>query len=287
MSDLEPLCPRDARRARRRLVARVAACASLVALAFAAFANPAAAVAPYVAGVSATPVTGGFNLKGTIYPYNLDTTYHFELGTTTSYGTNVPTPDADAGAGSIAYVSQTVTGLQPNTTYHFRLVASNSSGPATGDTGDHVFTTPADPSVPPPPPNTDPGTDPNKPGPNQTRTAKTIRVKEAKNHGKTILTTSSGRTLYSLSAEKNGKFICTKSSGCLALWHPLMVPKGATLKGPVKLGTIKRPEGGRQVTYHGRPLYSFIEDTKPGSIKGEGIKDVGTWHAATVPKHKH
>jgi len=70
--------------------------------------------------------------------------------------------------------------------------------------------------------------------------------------GKTVLTTTGGRTLYSLSAEKNGRFICTSS--CLSIWHPLMVPAGVRPTGPVKLGTIERPEGGTQVTYKGRPL---------------------------------
>jgi predicted lipoprotein with Yx(FWY)xxD motif len=100
--------------------------------------------------------------------------------------------------------------------------------------------------------------------------------------GKTVLTTTKGRTLYSLSVEKNGKFICTAS--CLSVWHPLMVPPGVRPTGPVKLGTVERPEGGTQVTYKGRPLYRFGGDSKAGQANGEGIKDVGTWHAASVPR---
>ena len=100
--------------------------------------------------------------------------------------------------------------------------------------------------------------------------------------GKTVLTTTKGRTLYSLSVEKNGKFICTAS--CLSVWHPLMVPAGVRPTGPVKLGTVQRPEGGTQVTYKGRPLYRFGGDTKAGQANGEGIKDVGTWHAASPPQ---
>jgi predicted lipoprotein with Yx(FWY)xxD motif len=100
--------------------------------------------------------------------------------------------------------------------------------------------------------------------------------------GKTVLTTTKGRTLYSLSVEKNGKFICTAS--CLSVWHPLMVPMGVHPTGPVKLGTVERPEGGTQVTYKGRPLYRFGGDTKAGQANGEGIKDVGTWHAASAPQ---
>jgi predicted lipoprotein with Yx(FWY)xxD motif len=100
--------------------------------------------------------------------------------------------------------------------------------------------------------------------------------------GKTILTTTKGRTLYSLSVEKNGKFICTAS--CLSVWHPLMVPADVRPTGPVKLGTVERPEGGTQVTYGGRPLYRFGGDSKAGQANGEGIKDVGTWHAASPPQ---
>jgi predicted lipoprotein with Yx(FWY)xxD motif len=107
--------------------------------------------------------------------------------------------------------------------------------------------------------------------------AKTVHVK-----GRTLLTSTAGRTLYSLSAEKHGKFICTEASGCTAIWHPLTVASGVVPKGPVKLGTIKRPEGTIQVTYRGLPLYTFAGDKKRGQVNGEGLKDVGTWHPATV-----
>jgi predicted lipoprotein with Yx(FWY)xxD motif len=107
-------------------------------------------------------------------------------------------------------------------------------------------------------------------------------VKEAENAslGHTVLTTNKGRTLYSLSAETKGRFYCT--GDCLASWKPLLVPAGVKPTGPVKLGTIKRPNGKIQVTYKGRPLYSFNGDVKSGEANGEGLKDVGTWHAATV-----
>ena len=107
-------------------------------------------------------------------------------------------------------------------------------------------------------------------------------VKESENTKleETILTTNKGKTLYSLSVEKHGKFICTHS--CLNTWKPLVVPAGVKPTGPVKLGTVKRPDGRTQVTFKGRPLYSFYGDAKPGEANGEGLKDVGTWHAAKV-----
>jgi predicted lipoprotein with Yx(FWY)xxD motif len=101
--------------------------------------------------------------------------------------------------------------------------------------------------------------------------------------GKTVLANNAGRTLYSLSAEKNGRFVCT-GAGCLAAWHPLLVAANTKPTGPVKLGKIGRPDGRTQVTYQGLPLYTFSGDSKRGDANGEGIKDVGTWHAATLGK---
>ena len=105
---------------------------------------------------------------------------------------------------------------------------------------------------------------------------------ESASLGKTVLANLRGHTLYSLSAEKNGRFICT--GACLNAWRPLFVPANTKPTGPVKLGTIERPEGKAQVTFKGLPLYTFAADSKPGEDNGEGIKDVGTWHAATLAK---
>lgn len=97
----------------------------------------------------------------------------------------------------------------------------------------------------------------------------------------TVLVNRSGHTLYHLSVERSGRFICTNMP-CLSFWHPLLVPKGTKPAGRVQLGTVRRPDGSLQVAYKGEPLYSFTGDTKRGDAKGEGFKDVGVWHAATV-----
>jgi|SRR5436190_9648388 len=109
-----------------------------------------------------------------------------------------------------------------------------------------------------------------------------VVVKTAKNAtlGKTILVGLNGHTLYDLSVERKGKFICTNKT-CLSLWHPLVVRKGVKPAGVSGLGTVKRPDGRRQVAYRGGPLYFFVQDKKRGDVKGEGFKDVGTWHAAS------
>lgn len=102
--------------------------------------------------------------------------------------------------------------------------------------------------------------------------------------GTTVLVNRSGLTLYSLSAERNGRFICTDMT-CLNLWHPVLAPSGGIKSDPVgSLGTVQRPGGGMQVTYRGLPLYTFVNDHKPGSVAGNGFKDVGTWEAATTSR---
>jgi predicted lipoprotein with Yx(FWY)xxD motif len=108
-----------------------------------------------------------------------------------------------------------------------------------------------------------------------------VKIEETSQRG-SVLANLNGRTLYSLSVEKRGRFICVGS--CLSLWHPLVVKKGTKPTGPVALGTVKRPDGRVQVTFRGMPLYHFAQDAKAGETNGEGLKDVGTWHAAKPGK---
>ena len=96
--------------------------------------------------------------------------------------------------------------------------------------------------------------------------------------GQQVLVDPDGMTLYTLSEEKGGKFIC-KDPECLSAWRPLIGEPTGDVAG---LGAVKRPDGMQQVTYKGKPLYTFSGDKEKGQAKGDGIKDVGVWHAATV-----
>jgi hypothetical protein len=82
-------------------------------------------------GVVETQVT----LNGAVNPNELDTHYYFEYGLSTSgYEHDVPAiPGEDVGKGTSSVpVSATITGLTKHTTYHYRLVASNSAGSSEG-----------------------------------------------------------------------------------------------------------------------------------------------------------
>jgi hypothetical protein len=85
-------------------------------------------------GVSTTSAT----LTGTVNPQGSATTYHFEYGTTTAYGTSTASSSAGNGTSNVS-ASAAIASLTPNTTYHYRLVATNGTGTTTGD--DATFTT--------------------------------------------------------------------------------------------------------------------------------------------------
>jgi hypothetical protein len=82
----------------------------------------------------------GAQLSGGVYPNGIDTTYWWEYGPTTAYGQQTPATDIGSGTGPVA-VSDTLTGLSPGTTYHYRLVAQNQTGTEYGY--DFTVTTPA------------------------------------------------------------------------------------------------------------------------------------------------
>jgi len=76
-------------------------------------------------------------LNGTVNPNGLETKYWFEYGPTTAYGTK--TAETSAGSGTAnASASKGITGLAEATTYHYRLVGSNSEGKSYG--ADQTFT---------------------------------------------------------------------------------------------------------------------------------------------------
>ncbi len=124
--------------------------AVLVALASAfAFALP---VSPGLAASSTTPSvsTAGVSnvsyssaiLHGSVNPRGQETNYVFQYGPTRSYGSQTPLSPAGNGTRTIK-VSQSVNGLQPLRTYHYRIAASSPAGTTSGS--DRTFTTPGIP----------------------------------------------------------------------------------------------------------------------------------------------
>ncbi|HZC51029.1 MAG TPA: hypothetical protein VE441_00825 [Mycobacterium sp.] len=116
-----------------------------------------------------------------------------------------------------------------------------------------------------------------------------VTVRDVSGTGQ-VLTNDAGHTLYMSDQEEHGKLICTTSE-CTTFWTPLTVSSGQRPSGPSgvmsKLATVTRPDGSKQVTLNGAPLYTFSFDHAAGDLKGNGFKDSFggvnfTWHAATV-----
>jgi streptogramin lyase len=83
----------------------------------------------FASGISGTSAT----LGGVVNPNGDNTTYQFEYGTTTSYGTAVPIPAKALGHGTEPLkLTIPITGLSERTTYHFRVTAQNSMGASQG-----------------------------------------------------------------------------------------------------------------------------------------------------------
>ena len=93
-----------------------------------------------------------------------------------------------------------------------------------------------------------------------------------------VLVDQKGLALYYDAANKPMPFACT--GDCLTAWPPLVLAKGQAAAlggaGVSGLGTVRGPSG-LQVTWHGKALYTFVEDTK-GTVMGQGIGHV--WFVA-------
>ncbi|AEV60161.1 COG4315 family predicted lipoprotein [Pseudomonas ogarae] len=82
-------------------------------------------------------------------------------------------------------------------------------------------------------------------------------------------------TLYTFAKDQDGKSMCNDK--CAANWPPLKVEDGDKSMG--KWSVITRDDGTKQWAYDGKPLYTFVRDTKAGDMTGDGLMD-GAWKVA-------
>jgi predicted lipoprotein with Yx(FWY)xxD motif len=108
-------------------------------------------------------------------------------------------------------------------------------------------------------------------------TGTTVSLGSAGGVGK-VLVNAKGITLYYFSKDVKGSGVSKCTGACAQAWPPLTTKGKPRAKNGVKssmLGTMNRSNGTTQVTYAGRPLYTFVEDKKPGEDTGTGIKAFG------------
>ncbi|MGW5250156.1 SCO0930 family lipoprotein [Streptomyces sp. NPDC004129] len=94
-----------------------------------------------------------------------------------------------------------------------------------------------------------------------------------------IVVDGKGMTVYVYAKDtKPGASNC--EGECAAQWPPVPAgdAKAATGVNQELLGSITRPDGSRQLTLAGKPLYYYAKDAKPGDVSGQGVK--GVWYAS-------
>lgn len=105
---------------------------------------------------------------------------------------------------------------------------------------------------------------------------KATRIGSAKSSLGRIVVDARGRTLYLFEKDKHRRSACY--GPCAQYWPPLLshgAPKAGTGVKRSLLGTTRRRNGTRQVTYAGHPLYRYAGDTRAGQTTGAGLQDFG------------
>jgi predicted lipoprotein with Yx(FWY)xxD motif len=96
-----------------------------------------------------------------------------------------------------------------------------------------------------------------------------------------VLVDSNGMTLYDFHKDKGTTSSCY--GPCAEGWPPMLTEGKPTVGNGAmasKLGTTERKDGTMQVTYAGHPLYTFVEDKKPGEANGNDVSAFGAqWYA--------
>jgi predicted lipoprotein with Yx(FWY)xxD motif len=85
-----------------------------------------------------------------------------------------------------------------------------------------------------------------------------------------------GFALYAFTADRRGRSVC--DGECAKAWPPYLV-KGQVRAGPATkqrlLGTIRRADGSRQLTYAGRPLYYYVGENRPHLVLCQNVREFG------------
>jgi predicted lipoprotein with Yx(FWY)xxD motif len=115
----------------------------------------------------------------------------------------------------------------------------------------------------------------------------TVSVKSVSGVGD-VLVDAQGNTLYTNNQDSGSKIACTGQ--CVSIWPPLAAassgqPTSSDSTVQAKLGVVQLPDGSSQVTFDGKPLYTFVQDSS-GQATGDGVTDsfAGTsftWTAAS------
>ena len=108
--------------------------------------------------------------------------------------------------------------------------------------------------------------------------AKRPTLKKGSSPYGTMLFDGRGFALYAFTRDLRGSGTSTCRGACAIAWPPYIV-RGELRAGrgvrEGKLGTIRRPDGRRQLTYNGWPLYYYVDDNRPGQVLCQDVLEFG------------
>lgn len=85
--------------------------------------------------------------------------------------------------------------------------------------------------------------------------------------------------VFDLDLTDPGHSTCNAGDGCAQNWPHVAPPSSGPLSGG--FAAITRDDGTMQLTYAGRPLYTFVGDGSPGQANGDLLNAFGgIWHIA-------
>jgi len=106
--------------------------------------------------------------------------------------------------------------------------------------------------------------------------APTPTVTAARSAYGVVLFDGRGKALYAFTRDRAGRSAC--SGACAAAWPPSILRGSLTAGAGARaslLGTTRRADGRRQVTYAGRPLYYYVGDRQPHQILCQNVSEYG------------
>ena len=109
-----------------------------------------------------------------------------------------------------------------------------------------------------------------------------VKLAHRGSYGKVLVTTA-GRSLYDFSIDTHNKSHCGLT--CRIYWKPLKT-SGRPVAGTGVKARLLGQTANHQVTYNGKPLYTYVGDTRSGQTTGEGSPaSGGYWYLVNAKGH--
>lgn len=120
-------------------------------------------------------------------------------------------------------------------------------------------------------------------GTSTTNKPQVLRVAEVDGLDPAVVVNAKGRTIYRFQKDGNNPPRTACVGDCLKTWQPVLAPNGVQVDEGIDtdlVGVVTRPDGSKQLTLKGWPLYYFHKDLSLGQIAGHGVKN--QWFAITA-----